>query len=866
MAADETLHTEIEALAKALVALGRAEEARGADRADLPEAPAEAEEAAAKGLGKLLARNLPVDLRSRLDRVRKRLAARKPASPRRELGREILELADPLTSAGWADDLLGKSLAALPGVGPKKADGFARRGLERITDLLFWLPSRYEDRRRVLGVNDLEVGQSGTFIAEVKVVDWAPTRRGGRFGKIFQAVVGDDEAVITLKWFRGGESIANQVKKGRWLLVSGEVKRYRFSKEIVHPEVEVVPGPGTIPEPVEEASSTTKSTTKSKTKTTTPATGTAATAVEPMATDNEEAKPKAKPRATPDEAAARKAELGRVVPVYSAPEGMNPRTLRRLISQSVEAYAQLVVGHLPPALVEARNLPSVPTALRALHRPESDVDLSTFEEFKSPAHERLVLEELYLLELGLAMRRAKAEQRPGVAIDASRPESRTAAKSLPFKLTGAQARVVGEILGDLGRPHPMNRLVQGDVGSGKTAVAILGAVAVAACGGQTALMAPTELLAEQHYRTLSKMVETAGDGMNLRVGLLTASLPRAEIKQVRGLLAMGEIDLIVGTHALVQGEVVFKDLVLSIVDEQHRFGVMQRAALSAARPDGRFPHRLVMTATPIPRSLAMTLYGELDLSVIDELPPGRKPIETVLLRAGEGKRVMDLIRETLARDEQVYVVYPLVEESEKLDLRSAIESAEGISRAFPDHRVDLVHGRLESDERHAAMQRFSSGESSILVATTVIEVGVDVPRATLMVIEHAERFGLAQLHQLRGRVGRGGDQGHCVLVARGSSDKSEKRLRAMTSTTDGFKIADADLEIRGPGDFLGTRQSGHMPELRIADLLRDVLLVSVAREAARAEIERDPKLASVPATRRAVRARWGKRIDLSGVG
>jgi ATP-dependent DNA helicase RecG len=415
----------------------------------------------------------------------------------------------------------------------------------------------------------------------------------------------------------------------------------------------------------------------------------------------------------------------------------------------------------------------------------------------------------------------------------------------------------------------MNRLVQGDVGSGKTAIALLSAVAVAACGGQTALMAPTELLAEQHYRTLSAMARGRGEregGLDLRIGLLTASLPRAEIKAVRGLLAMGEIDLVVGTHALVQGEVVFRELVLSIVDEQHRFGVMQRAALSAARPDGRFPHRLVMTATPIPRSLAMTLYGELDLSVIDELPPGRQAVETVLLRSGEGARVMDLIRGTLARGEQVYVVYPLVEESEKMDLRSAIESSEQIQKAFPEHRVDLVHGRLESSERQAAMDRFAGGESSILVATTVIEVGVDVPNATLMVIEHAERFGLAQLHQLRGRVGRGRARGRCVLVARGSSEKSEARLRAMTETVDGFRIADADLEIRGPGDFLGTRQSGHLPELRIADLLRDTLLVAVARRAARREVEADPRLEGTPATRRAVRQRWGKRIDLSGVG
>jgi ATP-dependent DNA helicase RecG len=323
---------------------------------------------------------------------------------------------------------------------------------------------------------------------------------------------------------------------------------------------------------------------------------------------------------------------------------------------------------------------------------------------------------------------------------------------------------------------------------------------------------------------------------------------------------------VVGTHALVQGEVQFRDLVLSIVDEQHRFGVMQRAALSGARPDGRYPHRLVMTATPIPRSLAMTVYGELDLSVIDELPPGRLPIETILLRAGEGRRVMDLIRETLARGEQVYVVYPLVEESEKTDLRSVIESGERIAQAFPEARVDLVHGRLDAAERQAAMERFGSGETSILVATTVIEVGVDVPGATLMVIEHAERFGLAQLHQLRGRVGRGGERGRCVLVARGTSEKSEARLRAMIRTRDGFEIADADLEIRGPGDFLGTRQSGHLPELRIADLLRDTLLVAVARDAARKAIDEDPTLARVPATRRAVRQRWGQRIDLSGIG
>ncbi|MCP4907082.1 MAG: ATP-dependent DNA helicase RecG [bacterium] len=838
----DTLHAQIDGLHRAVTAIGRAEEAAALSDAEAGTSPRdgievpEVEEAAREGLGRILERPLPKDLRQRLVRLQKRLAARKPDKPRLDLGREILELIDPLGRAGWSDELTSRSLAALPGVGPKRAEGFARRGLERVSDLLFWLPSRYEDRRRVLGVGELKVGQSASFVAEVKVVDWAPTRRGGRFGKIFQAVVGDDEAIVTLKWFRGGESIANTVVKGRWLLVSGEVRRYRFSKELIHPEVEVIPQPQQVDARGEADG-------ESREQCSSPS-------------ESVEASP----------GVAGSADLGRVVPIYSAPEGMNPRTLRRLVAQAVDAYSDLIQGHLPVRIAQERGLPSVADALKALHRPGAEIDVEQYEAFASPAHERLVLEELYLLELGLAMRRTKATERPGVAIDSKRQESRMAARALPFKLTGAQARVVGEILADLGRPHPMNRLVQGDVGSGKTAVAILAAVGVAACGGQTALMAPTELLAEQHFRTLSKMIESGGDGIPLRVGLLTASFPRAEIRRVRGLLAMGEIDFVVGTHALVAGEIVFKDLVLSIVDEQHRFGVMQRAALSSARPDGRFPHRLVMTATPIPRSLAMTLYGELDLSVIDELPPGRKPIETLLLRSGEGQRVVDLISETLARKEQVYVVYPLVEESEKMDLRSAIESSEQIARAFPDHRVEVVHGRLDAFERQQAMERFGRGESSILVATTVIEVGVDVPGATLMVIEHAERFGLAQLHQLRGRVGRGCERGRCVLVARGASEKSEARLRAMTKTVDGFKIADADLGIRGPGDFLGTRQSGHLPELRIADLLRDTVLVAVARNVARAEIDADPTLAKAPATRRAVRARWGKRIDLSGVG
>jgi len=480
-----------------------------------------------------------------------------------------------------------------------------------------------------------------------------------------------------------------------------------------------------------------------------------------------------------------------------------------------------------------------------------------------PAHERLVLEELYLLEVGLMQRRARRAAEPGIAIRPEPGALERARAALPFQLTGAQRRAEAEILADLARPHPMSRLLQGDVGSGKTAVAWLAAVAAGAAGLQTALMAPTELLAEQHLTTLRGL---AGEASALRMAGLTASLPRAEADAVRAGLAAGAIDLVVGTHALVQDEVRFARLGLVVIDEQHRFGVLQRAALTAKTRERVAPHTLVMTATPIPRSLALTLYGDLDLSVIDELPPGRTPVRTVLLRSGEGERVVELIRAVLSRGEQVYVVYPLVEASEKLDLRAATESTRRIAAAFPDAAVDLLHGRLDAAARGAAMARFGRGDTRILVSTTVIEVGVDVPNATLMVVEHAERFGLAQLHQLRGRVGRGRAPGTCVLVARGSSEDSEARLAAMLETTDGFRIADADLRIRGPGEFLGTRQHGRLPDLRFADLVRDARRVAVAREAARETVRADPSLRRSPGLARAVAARWGDRLALVDVG
>jgi ATP-dependent DNA helicase RecG len=682
-----------------------------------------------------------------------------------------------------------------------------------IADLLFHLPSRYDDRRSLAKVSELEVGLRGTFVARVLVSDFT-ARRGrsrARRGRAFEAVVGDDTGTIRLKWFHGTDAIAATARKGTLLLVTGDVGRYRFDKELVHPEIE----------PIDE------------------------------------------PEADEDVASSRHSQI---IPDYASPEGLHPRALRRLIERAVEQYADLVGGHLPEAVVREHRLPGAAEALHELHRPSPDADVDALRASTSRAHARLVLEELYLLELGLALRRESRGREPAIAIEKGGVRAPAAVRSLPFQLTRAQLRAWDEIAADLARPHPMSRLLEGDVGCGKTVVAFLAAAAVAERGHQTALMAPTELLAEQHARTLAHLAHTAGDGPILRTALLTSSLPRAQADATRRAIAAGEIALAIGTHALVQESVRFHSLALVVIDEQHRFGVRQRAALAEKTPTGTSPHTLVMTATPIPRTLALTLHGDLDLSVIDELPPGRSPTRTLLLRAGEGRRVSEILRETASRGEQVYVVYPLVEESAHVDLRSASEFVERIRRAFPDFAVDLVHGQMDADARGDAMGRFARGETRVLVSTTVIEVGVDVPNATLMIIEHAERFGLAQLHQLRGRVGRGDREGTCICVARAVTEDSEARLQALLATTDGFEIAEADLKIRGPGEFLGTRQSGRLPDFRIADLTRDVRYIAVARAAALATVRRDPQLGASPDLALAVRARWGDRLSLVGVG
>jgi ATP-dependent DNA helicase RecG len=756
--------------------------------------------------------SIPHDLSAALRAVRDAFAKRPaPESLRGEIERALKRLR-PFAEPDYGERALATTPAILPGLGPKRAEALAKRGLGTIRELLFQLPSRYDDRRALVRVADLEVGRRATFIAHVLGCGFGAWRgRGaGRGGRLFEAVVGDASGTVELKWFRGGDAISRVVRKDELLLVTGDVKRYRFSKEIQHPEVDVL---------------------------------------EAWA-DASEGAGSAAPR--------------RVVPDYTAPEGLHPRGLRRAVQRAVAEYADLVPAYLPEALVRSRALPTPSAALHALHAPAEDADVDALRAGSSRHHERLILEELYLLELGLALRRAQRARFPGIPIEKDGPRTRAALRDLPFELTGAQLRAWQEIRSDLARPHPMSRLLEGDVGCGKTVLAFLAAVAVAEAGHQTALMAPTELLAEQHHRTLKRLAQ-AEEAAHLRLELLTASQTRTHIEAVRAELAAGGVDLVVGTHALLQEGVGFRSLGLVVVDEQQRFGVLQRAALQDKTRQAQ-PHALVMTATPIPRTLALTLYGDLDLSVIDELPPGRRPARTLLMRAGEGRQVAQLLRETVARGEQAYVVYPLVEESEKIDLRAASDSAERIRAAFPDLSVDLVHGRLDASARNAAMARFERGETDVLVSTTVIEVGVDVPNATLMIVEHAERFGLAQLHQLRGRIGRGERPGTCVLVARGAGQDSEARIAALLESSDGFAIAEADLHIRGPGEFLGTRQHGRLPDLHIADLARDVKLVAVARETALETVRCDPELRRDAALARAVRARWGERLALAGVG
>ncbi len=546
---------------------------------------------------------------------------------------------------------------------------------------------------------------------------------------------------------------------------------------------------------------------------------------------------------------------GRLVPVYSLTEGLPQRALRSLMWRVVEEFARDVPETLPDTVLRRRGLVGLARALGDAHFPETDGGLAA-------ARRRLVFDDFLLLQLGLAILRSRTTRARGIAMNPRGDLVRRLRASLPYALTRAQERVWEEIRRDMAAPHPMHRLLQGDVGSGKTIVAALGVLTAIEAGYQAAVMAPTEILAEQHFMTFRQLLEPLG----VAVTLLTSSIKPRESATRRAALAAGEVRCVVGTHALVQGGVEFRRLGLAVVDEQHRFGVEQRARL---RGKGEHPDLLVMTATPIPRTLALTLYGDLDVSVLDELPPGRRPVVTAARAEGKRRGIYKFVRDQIAGGHQGYVVYPLVEESEALDLKAATDMAKHLAQdVFPDLAIGLMHGRLGFEAKDAIMRRFKAGEIQILVSTTVIEVGIDVPNATVMLVEHAERFGLSQLHQLRGRVGRGPWKSYCILLTSGRpTDEARRRIDAMTGTSDGFKIAEVDLALRGPGEFFGTRQSG-LPEFRMADLLRDTAILEEARQEAEAIVARDPELSAPPhgALRAGLLARWRGKLALASAG
>jgi ATP-dependent DNA helicase RecG len=711
----------------------------------------------------------------------------------------------PPSTSPAAVNVLTQSIQFLKGVGPTRAQMLRRLGIETIGDALALLPRRYDDRTNLKPIRNLQVGIQETFEGTILVSGSSRTGRGRR---LYEMIVGDATGTMRCLWFQFHETYMRQrYRTGQRVIVTGEVHINPYSgqrKEVHHPDLELI-----------EADER-----------------------EPLHT-------------------------GRMVPVYPATEGLHQKTLRTVIKRIVDEYAHQVEDCLPLGLRERLQLMEASQALREVHFPSADADLEALNHWSSEAHRRLVFEEFFLLELGLALqqRNTTIEERrityrgTGALADQLRSQ-------LPFELTMAQERVLAEIIANMQRPHPMNRLLQGDVGSGKTIVALLAMLLAIESGFQAAIMVPTEILAEQHYLTMQRLVGPLG----VRVMLLTSAIKGSKRRELLETIAAGDVDLLVGTHALIQEGLEFRALGLAVIDEQHRFGVLQRATV---KRKGYSPDVLVMTATPIPRTLAMTVYGDLDVSIIDELPPGRLPVVTKLCYESRRDESYALMRQVLRQGRQVYVVYPLIEESEKTDLRAATAMAEQLQReVLPEFRVGLLHGRLKSDEKEDIMRAFSVGDLQVLVSTTVIEVGVDVPNATLMLVEHAERFGLAQLHQLRGRVGRSHHQAYCLLMADfPMSEEAKQRLQTLTEHDDGFMIAERDLEIRGPGEFLGTRQSG-LPELRVAHLIRDQRLLAEARREAFALVDTDPHL-SEPAhksLRQALMHRWQHKFELMHVG
>ncbi len=721
-------------------------------------------------------------------------------------------------------DLSSLDISVLKGVGPKLAGLLGNLGVDTVRDALLYLPFRYEDRRDISEIINASDGATQNFAGKVasselldlsqggKIVKFDPRGsrtpfrgrgRGGRSSLLVEVVVNDGTGLIKCKWFNQ-PWLAAKFKIGSKVFVSGKVKRTRWAPhfEIDNPVFDFI--------------------------------------------DTELEKEKEEtPRG------------GQVIPVYQSTEGITPKKLRSIILSAVEGYGAEIEDEIPADILKRQGLPGLRESVHAVHEPPEDADIGAMNRVATPWQRRLIFGEFFMLEAGLAILRRGRKVQKGIAF-APAPAGlvNRLIEELPFELTGAQLNVLRAVFDDMAEPVPMNRLMQGDVGSGKTIVALLSMLRAVECGRQAAIMAPTEILAEQHYINIHKLLE----GLGVKVVLLTAS-SKGGLKEI----ASGKAQVVIGTHALIQEGVSFKALGLAVIDEQHRFGVMQRAMIKK-KAELKNPDVLIMTATPIPRTLSLTLYGDLDYSVIDELPPGRTPVKTTSHAPDEKPRVYEAIKEGVGSGGQVYVVYPMIEETENSDLKSAVTGLEALSGMYPEMRVQMVHGRMRTQEKEEVMAGFKAGKIDILVSTTVIEVGVDVPNASLMVIVNSERFGLAQLHQLRGRVGRGMRESRCMLLYGGPlGQEAARRIEVMCATNDGFRISEEDLEIRGPGEFLGTRQSG-MPGLKVANLLRDARVLEYARREAFALIDRDPGLSAHPDLKQELERFWRGRVELFATG
>jgi ATP-dependent DNA helicase RecG len=691
------------------------------------------------------------------------------------------------------------------GVGPQRAELLGKRGIYTLEDLLNYLPFRYEDRIHFSRIKDVQPG--GTYTLRARVMSGQAVR--GMYGRdaIYHLLVQDDSGSLPCKFFHGGY-LEDRLKPGQQLILHGKVEIDKLRparREMVNPQIEVLS--------TEEVDST---------------------------------------------------EMGRIVPIYEAVGTFGSRMIRRAIYNTLQNLDSNIPDVLPAELREKLRYPSRREALIHTHFPPAEESVEALNLFRSPAQQRLIFEEFFLYQLSMALGRKAQRKENAIAFRVREDKVREALKRiLPFKPTGAQKRVLAEIAADLEKPVAMNRLLQGDVGSGKTIVAMQAAVIAMENGCQAALMAPTEILAVQHFLSARRILAPGG----YTAELLISGLKPAEKAAARERIRTGEARLVIGTHALIEDEVEFARLGFVAIDEQHRFGVLQRKRLmDKAAKTGFAPHVLVLTATPIPRTLSLTLYGDLDVSVLDELPPGRTPIETRMTTEKHLPGVWESLRREVEAGHQGYIVYPVIEES-KLELKAAMEEYERLSRdVFPKLKVGLLHGRMSSEEKDDVMQRFRRNEVQILVATTVIEVGVDVPNATVMVIEHAERFGLAQLHQLRGRIGRGAQKSHCILVAPARmTDDGRARLETMVRTTNGFEIAETDLLIRGPGEFFGTRQSGELG-FHVANPLRDRELLERARKEAFSLVEDPAQKDSLQRMLYLLPPQWQRRYHLARIG